>query len=552
MPGREPEWAPTLVTQFTPPPPPFGLVERPRLTERLERGLAEPVTLVCGPAGAGKTALLTSVLGPDGEHRVAWVSLELGDDDPARLWDSVLASLRLAGMASSGSALAALAPPVRDSRNRFMPLLVNALAELEERVIPVPEDFHARRAHDCLTDPSFLVMHAPPQLRLVLSARAAPPLPLHLLRVRGRVTQIRAAELAFTECEAAALLAAHDLSLAPELVRALRTRTEGWAAGLRLAALSLQHRDDPEDFVREFAGDDRVIGDYLLAEVLDRQAPELRAFLLRTSLVDRISGELADALIGQCSSSDILAGLERTNGFVIGIDTRREYYRYHRLFAELLRTRAHHDLAAQLPGLHARAARWYAAKGMGSQALQHAVGAGEWDLAVELVAEHWFDLFVHGQGDAIRGLTGALPPERLRSDSELAAALACTAFEVGHAAAGEAHLEQAHEAERALPEARRRRFLETLALARLYRSRLDGDFASALEAADELLAEAAAHDGPTDLARQALVRAQLGRTALWAHDVARARAELQESVSLARATGLDYVIVSAQSTLGLC
>src|SRR3954468_21103674 len=174
MPGREPEWPPTLVTQFTPPPPPFGLVERPRLTERLERGLAEPVTLVCGPAGAGKTALLTSVLGPDGEHRVAWVSLELGDDDPARLWDSVLASLRLAGMASSGSALAALAPPVRDSRNRFMPLLVNALAELEERVILVLDDVHVLRAHDCLNDLSFLVMHAPPQLRLVLSARADP------------------------------------------------------------------------------------------------------------------------------------------------------------------------------------------------------------------------------------------------------------------------------------------------------------------------------------------------------------------------------------------
>jgi LuxR family maltose regulon positive regulatory protein len=292
---------------------------------------------------------------------VAWVSLESADDDPARLWASVLASLRLAGTSELGSALAALAPPVRDSRSRFMPLLVNALAELAEPVILVLEDIHVLHSRECLNDLGFLVMHAPTQLRLVLSARADPPLPLHVLRLRGRLTEIRAAELAFTECEVAALLAAHDLSLGPELVDALCTRTEGWAAGLRLAALSLQDRDDPEHFVREFAGDDRVVGDYLLAEVLDRQPPPLRAFLLRTSLVDRISGELADALIGHCSSSDILADLERTNGFVIGIDSRREYYRYHRLFAELLRTRAQRELASELEVLHARAARGYAA-----------------------------------------------------------------------------------------------------------------------------------------------------------------------------------------------
>jgi LuxR family maltose regulon positive regulatory protein len=552
MPGGEPEWAPSLITQFAPPPPPFGLVERPRLVERLTRGLTEPVTLVCGPAGSGKTALLTSVLGPESGYRVAWVSLEPGDDDPSRLWEAVLASLRLAGTAPDGSALAALAPPVRDSRSRFMPLLVNALAELDERVILVHEDIHVLHARECVNDLSFLVMHAPAQLRLVLSARADPPLPLHVLRVRGRMTEIRAAELAFTECEAAALFDAHDLALRPALVHALCTRTEGWAAGLRLAALSLKDRDDPEQFVREFAGDDRVVGDYLLAEVLDRQSPRLRAFLLRTSLVDRISGELADALIGAGSAGDILADLERTNGFVIGIGSRREYYRYHRLFAELLRTRAQRELGSELKELHARAARWYAGKGMGSEALRHAVGARDWDLAVELVAEHWFDLFVHGHGDAIRGLTDSLPPDRLSSDAELAAALACTAFAVGHMGAGQEHLDQARAAERSLPNARRRRYLETLALARLYRSYLDGDFATALESADELLAEAAAHDGPPDIARQALVRAQLGRTALWTHSLARARVELEESVSQARAAGLDYVMVSAQSALGLC
>ncbi|HEY6887142.1 MAG TPA: AAA family ATPase, partial [Solirubrobacter sp.] len=526
-------------------------MERGRLLERLERGLAEPVTLVCGPAGSGKTALLSSALGSGSDHRVAWVSLEPSDDDPARFWDAVLASLGLAGAAPCGSALATLAPPVRDSRNVFMPLLVNALAELDEPVILVLDDVHTLRSRECLNDLGFLVLHAPTQLRLVLGARADPALPLHVLRVRGRLTEIRAAELAFTECEAAAMLAAHGLSLAPELVAALCARTEGWAAGLRLAALSLQGRDDPERFVMEFAGDDRVVGDYLLAEVLDRQPPKLRAFLLRTALVDRISGDLADALTDQCSSTDILADLERTNGFVIGVDSRREWYRYHRLFAKLLRTRARRELADELPELHTRAARWYAERGMGSEALHHAVAGGEWNLAIELVAEHWFDLFVCGQGDAIRDLVGALPPALLRSDAELAAALACAAFEVGHTEAGELHLEHAREAEPSLPSARRRRYLETLALARLYRARLAGDFDSALEAADELLAEAAVHGGWSDDARQALVRAQLGRSALWAHKLERGRLELEQAVSQARAVGLDYVAVSAQSALGL-
>ena len=542
--------APPLVTQFTPPSPPFGLVERPRLSERIARP-REPVTLVCGPAGSGKTALLSSVLGRASDERVAWVSLEPGDDDPARFWEAILTSLSLAGAAPAGSALAALAAPVRDSRNAFMPLLVNALAELPEPVVLVLDDVHVARSRECLSDLGFLVLHAPDTLRLVLGARADPAIPLHVLRVRGRLVEVRAADLAFTESEAAALFVAHGVDLAPDLVAALCARTEGWGAGLRLAAHSLQGRDDPERFVKEFAGDDRVVGDYLLAEVLDRQPPRLRTFLLRTSIVDRVCGDLADALTSQGSSSDILAELERTNGFVLGVDSRREWFRYHLLFAKLLRTRAARELGDELPRLHDRAARWYAAHGMGSEALQHAVSAANWDLAVELVAEHWFDLFVRGQGSAIRTLVDVLPAERQRGDAELAAALACAAFEVGDAEAGASHLQHARDAEAVLPPERRRRYLETLALARLYCARLDGDFESALEAADELLAEAAEHGGWSDDARQALVRASLGRTALWAHRLDRARTEFEHSVSQARAAGLDYVAVSAQSALGL-
>src|SRR3954452_15000900 len=261
---------PPLVTQFTPPPPPFGFVERPRLRGRLERGLDEPVTLVCGPAGSGKTTLLASAL----RDTAAWASLEPGDDEPGRFWEAVLTALRAAGAVPEDSALDALAPPVHDSRTAFVPLLVNALAELPEPVVLVLDELQVVRSRECLAQLGLLVLHAPSTLRLVLSARADPALPLHVLRVRGRLVEIPAADLALDEGEAAELMVAHGLELPDRLVRALCARTEGWGAGLRLAALSLQGRADPERVISRFAGDDRAVGDYLLAEVLDRQSPE--------------------------------------------------------------------------------------------------------------------------------------------------------------------------------------------------------------------------------------------------------------------------------------
>src|SRR3954451_7313742 len=334
------------------------MIDRPRLSERLQ--LHDPVTLVCAPAGSGKTALVAAEARRR-EGPVAWVTLEPGDDEPTRLWEAVLTASELAGASPADSALAALAPPVPESRDTFMPLLVNALAALPQPVVLVLDDVHVLRARECHQQLSFLILHAPDTLRLVLGARADPALPLHVLRVRGRLLEIRSTDLVFTSSDAAALLGAAAGRPSPELVDALCARTEGWGAGLRLAALSLQGHEDPARFVREFAGDDRVVGDYLLAEVLDRQSPRVRGFLLRTSIVERICPELADVLTNQGSSDDILADLERTNGFVLAVDTHGEWYRYHRLFAKLLRMRARRELGAELTALHGRAARWYAA-----------------------------------------------------------------------------------------------------------------------------------------------------------------------------------------------
>jgi LuxR family maltose regulon positive regulatory protein len=543
--------APLLVTQVAMPAPPAGIVLRPRLAELLGDGLDGFTTLVCAPAGSGKTSLLSAELRREELPPPAWVSLGVGDDEPGRFWGMVLASLRAAGVVPEGSALDTLAPPVRESRRGFMPLLVNALAELEDPVVLVLDDLHLVRSRECLSQLAFLLLHAPVTLRLVLSTRSDPALPLHLLRVRGQLVEIRAADLAFTEDEAAALLATHGVTLTDELVGTLCARTEGWGAGLRLAALSLKGRDEPARFVEEFAGDDRAVGDYLLAEVLDRQPPRLRRFLLRTSIVERICGDLADALTDDDAGADALATLELTNGFVIGLDSRREWYRYHRLFAKLLRMRARSELGGELAALHRRAARWYADHGEEEHALGHAVQAQDWDLGTALAAQHWFELFVRGQSDALRGLVDAIPVDRLDRDAELAAAMACTALDAGDTASARRHLDRAASAETGLPEDRRRAYLETMALARLYLARQEGDFDGALSAADTLLEEAAGHGAWSHDARRALVHGKLGETALWAFRFDRARAELHEAIALARAIGLDYVAVGALAQLSL-
>ncbi len=540
-----------MVTQFTVPSLPFGMIERRRLSERLRAGLREPVTLVCAPAGSGKTALVASEVRSADYKHVAWLTLESGDDDPGRLWDIVLTALELTGAVPADSALAGLAAPVRESRDAFMPLLVNAIAELPEPVILVLDDAHVLRSRECLAQLSFLLLHTPETLRLVLTARSDPTLPLPILRVRGRLTEIRAADLAFTEPEAAELLAMHGLALSGDLVHALHVRTEGWSAGLRLAALSLQGRDDPAAFVAQFAGDDRVVGDYLLAEVLDRQPPRQRAFLLRTSIVEQVCGSLADALTGDDRGAETLAALERTNGFVLGVDAHEEWFRYHRLFARLLRTRAEREIAAELPALHARAARWYADNGASADALEHAVAAEDWDFAVGIVAEHWFELYVRGNAAAVRALAGLLPADRLRTNAELAAALACAALDIGDTDAAELHLAHAGATAHAVPEKRQRRYLETLALASLATARLEGDFDGAIAAVDGLLAEAAAHEGGSDEAREALVHALLGQAALWGHRLDRAGEELTKAVTLARLNRLDFVAVSALSDLAM-
>lgn len=542
--------APWLVTQLAIPPSPHGMVWRPRLSERLDRSREQPVTLVCGPAGSGKTTLVAGTVAGWSE-RVAWVSLEPTDNDPQRLWSVVLSALERAGVVEPGSALAELAAPVGRSEKVFVPLLVNALAELDQRVVLVLDDVHHVRMRAAVAQLSSLVVHMPDTVRLVLTARSDPPLPLHRLRLSGRLVEVRAAELAFTEEEATALFEAHGLDLAPHLVGTLRQRTEGWSAGLRLAALRLQNDDDAERFVEAFAGDERTVADYLMAEVLDRQPARVRSFLLCASLVDNLCGDLMDALTGGHDGANLLAELERSNAFVVRRHGHGEWYRLHALFGSLLRARASMELGERISGLRRKAARWYLERDMGADALQQAVLAEDWEVATAVVSERWFDFHVRGDAERVAGLLAQVPEPWRSEDAELAAALACAALEACDRPAARHHLAVADRAAPSLPESRRARHLQTMALARLASARLEGDYEAALSAADDLLNHVAGETTEVAAERQALVQAMLGETALWAHRFQRAEEELTRAIATATAADVDHVAVAAMADLGL-
>jgi LuxR family maltose regulon positive regulatory protein len=412
--------APLLATKLLVPPAPEWLLARPRLLDLLSEGVQGPVTLVTAPAGAGKTLLLASWVaagrlpGP-----VVWLSLDADDNDPSRLWTDVLAGLRAGGGSPPDGLLATLAPPGPGTAEAFLALLINGLGELPDPVVVVLDDLHELTDAQVLFGVEFLMRHAPSQLRLVLATRTDPALPVARLRVAGAVTELHAADLAFTQTEAGELLAGHGVTLSDADLGALWARTEGWAAGLRLAAQSLNHHADPSGFVAAFSGDHRTVADYLLEEVLARRPAEVRDFLLRTSVADRLTGALADALTGGQDGARRLVELERTNGFVLPLDPHRTTYRYHRLFAELLRAQLHFRYPGQVPELHRKAAYWLATNGETVDAIRHAVAAEDWELARGLLVERW-PAMTGVSVLTIRDLLARLPPDLVRGDAELA------------------------------------------------------------------------------------------------------------------------------------
>jgi LuxR family maltose regulon positive regulatory protein len=405
-----------LPSKIAMPAPPPGVVARRRLFELLSAGVRKPLTLVAAPAGFGKTLLLSSWIAearPPGY--LAWVSLDADDNEAGRFWSYVQAALDRSGATAAGDAVKAPTPPAPGP-------LIDRLAEPEVPVTLVLDDFQEISDSGVLRGVEFLLRDAPRHLRLVIATRIDPPLPLPRLRASDLLAELRVAELAFTLSEAAELLASEGLKLSHDDLAQLHTRTEGWAAGLRLAALMLRGDPDPGARIAGFAGDDRGVADYLISEVLDRQPPAARAVLLRTAILDTMTGSLLDALTGRDDGESVLAELARTNAFVLPLE-QRAWYRHHRLFAELLRAELRDQAPGEVPELHRRAADWYAGNGFVVEAMRHALAGRDWRLATALLLEHWPDL-IYDEPTVLRELLTMLPPELAADDPEQALASA--------------------------------------------------------------------------------------------------------------------------------
>ena len=411
-----------LATKLHVPRPQPGFVPRPRLAAALDEGLARQLVLVCAPAGSGKTVLLADWAGRDG-RLVAWLSLDAADNDPARFWRHAVAALDRVRPGIAERAGSLLGPPPPPSFEGLVTALVNELAAQpgEDEVLLVVDDYHLIEAQPVHASLEFLVKHLPPGLDLVVASRADPPLPLPRLRAGGRLAELRAADLRFTAEEAAALLReATDSELPGEAVAALAALTEGWAAGLQLAALSLRGQADPARFVAAFGGSHRYVLDYLTEEVLERQGEQLRGFLLETSVLDRLSGALCDAVTGRTDSQAMLEQAERAGLFVIPLDEVRGWWRYHHLFADLLQARLQQERPGRVPALHRNAAAWCEERGLANDAVRHALAAGEPVWAARLMERHFDEQFyLRGEGATVQRWIATLPAELVTSRPRL-------------------------------------------------------------------------------------------------------------------------------------
>ena len=422
--------APLLETKLYVPRSRRGLVPRPRLIERLDRGSALKLMLVSAPAGFGKTTLLTEWLaagpaGPAGERLAAWLSLDRGDNDPASFWTYVVAALRTAASGAGEGALAFLRAPRPPPIETVLTALLNDLGATAAEIVLVLDDYHVIDASDVQDQMAFLLDHLPPWLHVVIASRADPALPLARWRARGELVEVRAADLRFTPDEAAAYLnELMGLRLTARDVAALEGRTEGWIAALQLAALSMQGRDDVAGFIAGFAGDDRYVVDYLAEEVLQRQPERVQDFLLQTCILGRLSGPLCDAVTGQGGGKAMLAALERGNLFLVPLDDRRRWYRYHRLFADVLQARLLDEQPGQVPGLHRRASAWYQQNGEPPAAIGHALAAEDFDQAADLIERAIPAMRITRQEATVHGWLKALPDEVVRVRPMLSFAVA--------------------------------------------------------------------------------------------------------------------------------
>ena len=512
--------------------------------------MARKVTIISAPAGSGKTSLLrawTDRLGQ--QHRLAVMHVQRDQRDAQQFWLALLSAVRQAS-APPGRAEPPAATP--DFNERAMASRVlSELAGQRGRLILIIDDLHELTTPDALAQLTRLLTNLPGDVHAVLATRRDLPLRLHQLRLAGELAEIRAADLRFTERETRELLAASGIALSEAGAALLHQRTEGWAAGLRLAAISLADHPDPERFVAEFSGSDRTVAEYLIAEMLERQPDDVKDLLLRTSLLDRVNGELADLLTGRPGSERILLELEDANAFVVSLDPERTWFRYHHLFADLLRLELRRTRPEEVPALHRRAAEWFIQHGQVVDGIRHTQAAGDWPGAARLLADHSFSMTLDGQTQTIQALVRAFPPGA--DHPELAVVHATVDLVQGRLDEAAAHLAVAETYAETAPPDRQRRLQVAIASLRLWLARRRGHFSGVLEQA-KFLASPVTGQSDEDIALGSDLRAvalmNLGIVEAWSLGLSDAERHLREGAVLARRIGRPYLEVACLAQLG--
>jgi len=515
-------------------------VPRPALWDRLAG--AARVTMVAAPSGSGKSVLLRSWISAAGlEGRVAWVSVGRDERDPQRFWLSVVGALR---GTTAGAALARELTAAPDVDGWvIVERLLEDLTPLADQLWLVLDDLHELGSAETHRQLELLVMRAPADLRFVFATRRDVRLGLHRLRLEGELTEIREGDLRFSLAEARDLLEAAGVRLTESALARLVDRTEGWAAGLRLAALSLAGHPDPEQFAAEFSGSERTVAEYLLAEVLERQSEQVRLLLLRTSVLDRVNGELADLLTDGSGGERMLQDLEGANAFVVSLDAARSWFRYHRLFAGLLQLELRRTEPDALAALHSAAAAWFAGHGYPVEAIRHAQAARDWPLAARLLSDHWPSLYLDGRAATVHALLTGFPSGEPGAGGELAALAAADELAQGSLEAAELYLEQAERGLASVPVSRRGQAQVMLVVVRLLLARQRGNLPAVVGEAQRLqdLAEAPVAGPGLGGELRALALVSLGISEYWAHRMEQARQHLEQGVALARRIGRPYL-----------
>jgi len=516
------------------------VVVRPELFDRVS-GTAR-VTVVSAPPGSGKTLLLSTWIRQAGHaDRAGWVAVGRDGRDPRGFWLSVLDALRQTGPGAK------LVQPVTAAPDldgwAIVERLLKQLAPLDEPLWLVIDDVHELGPGQLLRQLELLVMRAPPQLRFVLATRHDMRLGLHRLRLEGELSEIRGPDLRFSLDEARELFATAGVELPDAVVVKLHERTEGWAAGLRLAALSLAGHPDPARFAREFSGTERTVAEYLLAEVLDRQNETVRRLLLRTSILERVNGELADLLTGDLGGERVLQDLEDANAFVVSIGAGRTWFRYHQMFAGFLQLELRRTGPEEVAGLHRAASDWFAGHGHPVEAIRHAQATGNAELAVRLLTDCWPSLHLDGQDAAIHELLAGFPALTRATDAELAPLIAADELARGSLEAAEGYLEMAEREWAAVPGTRQAQAQLTRGIVRLLLCRRRGDLPAEVLEAQRLQAMADTPQVPRPSLGEelrALGLISLGYAGGWTARLQQA-GHLEQGVALARRIGRPYL-----------